>query len=96
MFRYTVNIIKSVVEKYMLESASRRKYRVKLDPDSLRWTPPVFTQMLHDEEEQAERGVGFNTLVCYFFMPGSQGFFISFFCWYYQPCICVHFVDLTS
>ena len=45
------------VEEHMVKTEKRRALRIKLDAECLRWTPVVSSQMLLDEERQAEAEV---------------------------------------
>ena len=43
-----------MIEAYHEKLRKRPTPRLKLDPDALRWTPVVSSQMLRDEESRTE------------------------------------------
>ncbi len=55
--RCVLRVDRTSVDDYMSRTAKRRAQRIELDPDCLRWTPVVSTQMLLEEERQAEAEV---------------------------------------
>ena len=55
--KYVLKINRKSVDEYMAKTEKRRALRIKLDAECLRWTPVVSTQMLLDEERQAEAEV---------------------------------------
>lgn len=52
-----LKIDRKAVDEYMVRTEKRRALRIELDSECLRWTPVVSTQMLLDEERQAEAEV---------------------------------------
>lgn len=66
----------------MQKLKSKLQQRIDVDPDCLRWTPLISTQLLLEEEKRAEKEVSsflFNyTLYMYilfFFYPGTYLFY---------------------
>ena len=52
-----LKIDRKAVDEYIVRTEKRRALRIELDSECLRWTPVVSTQMLLDEERQAEAEV---------------------------------------
>ncbi len=48
-----VKLRQKVVDEYMQKSERKRKLRIVVDEESLRWSPVISSQMLMDEERQA-------------------------------------------
>ncbi len=52
-----LRVDRDAISAYMTRTEQRRLRRVTLDDECLRWTPVVSTQMLLEEERQAEAEV---------------------------------------
>lgn len=64
-YRIVLAVNRKVIDEHMERLKAKQHQRIEIDEDSLRWTPLISTQMLSDEEKQAEKEVCHAMLLSY-------------------------------